>query len=33
MDQEKLIVIPSHDDTLLQELVAKQLVGEPLMLR
>jgi glyoxylase-like metal-dependent hydrolase (beta-lactamase superfamily II) len=33
MDQEKLIVIPSHDDTLLQELAAKQLVGEPLMLR
>jgi glyoxylase-like metal-dependent hydrolase (beta-lactamase superfamily II) len=33
MDQEKLIVIPSHDDTLLLELAAKQLVGEPLMLR
>jgi glyoxylase-like metal-dependent hydrolase (beta-lactamase superfamily II) len=33
MDQEKLIVIPSHDDTPLQELAAKQLVGEPLMLR
>jgi glyoxylase-like metal-dependent hydrolase (beta-lactamase superfamily II) len=33
MDQEKLIVIPSHDDVLLQDLAAKQLVGEPLMLR
>jgi glyoxylase-like metal-dependent hydrolase (beta-lactamase superfamily II) len=33
MDQEKLIVIPSHDDTLLQDLAAKQLIGEPLMLR
>lgn len=33
MDQEKLIVIPSHDDTLLQDLAAKQLVGEPLTLR
>jgi glyoxylase-like metal-dependent hydrolase (beta-lactamase superfamily II) len=32
-DQEKLIVIPSHDDVLLQDLGAKQLVGEQLMLR
>ncbi len=33
MEQEKLIVIPSHDDVLLQDLGAKQLVGERLMLR
>jgi glyoxylase-like metal-dependent hydrolase (beta-lactamase superfamily II) len=33
MDQEKLVVIPSHDDVLLQDLAAKQLVGEQLMLR
>jgi glyoxylase-like metal-dependent hydrolase (beta-lactamase superfamily II) len=33
MDQEKLIVIPSHDDVLLQDLAARQLLGEPLMLR
>jgi len=33
MDQEKLIVIPSHDDALLQDLGAKQLLGEQLMLR
>jgi glyoxylase-like metal-dependent hydrolase (beta-lactamase superfamily II) len=33
MDAEKLVVIPSHDDTLLQDLGAKQLVGEQLMLR
>jgi hypothetical protein len=33
MDQEKLIVVPSHDDVLLQDLAAKQLLGEPLMLR
>jgi hypothetical protein len=33
MDQEKLIVIPSHDDALLQDLGAKQLVGAQLMLR
>ena len=33
MDQEKLIVIPSHDDTLLQDLATKQFIGEGLMLR
>ena len=33
MDQEKLIVIPSHDDKLLQDLAAKQIIGEQLMLR
>jgi glyoxylase-like metal-dependent hydrolase (beta-lactamase superfamily II) len=33
MDQEKLIVIPSHDDVLLRDLAAKQFVGEGLMLR
>ena len=33
MDQEKLIVIPSHDDTLLQDLAAKQVIGENSMLR
>jgi glyoxylase-like metal-dependent hydrolase (beta-lactamase superfamily II) len=33
MDEDKLVVIPSHDDTLLQELGAKQIVGEQLMLR
>ena len=33
MDQERLIVIPSHDDKLLQDLAAKQLIGEQLMLR
>jgi glyoxylase-like metal-dependent hydrolase (beta-lactamase superfamily II) len=33
MDQERLVVIPSHDDKLLQELSAKQLIGEQLMLR
>jgi glyoxylase-like metal-dependent hydrolase (beta-lactamase superfamily II) len=33
MDQEKLIVIPSHDDVLLQDLAAKQLLGDQLMLR
>jgi hypothetical protein len=33
LDQEKLIVIPSHDDALLQDLGAKHLVGEQLMLR
>jgi glyoxylase-like metal-dependent hydrolase (beta-lactamase superfamily II) len=32
MDQEKLIVIPSHDDVLFQDLAAKQLMGEPMML-
>jgi len=33
MDQEKLIVIPSHDDKLLQDLTAKQLIGDQLILR
>jgi hypothetical protein len=33
MDQEKVIVIPSHDDALLQDLAAKQLIGVRLMLR
>ncbi|HEV8615295.1 MAG TPA: MBL fold metallo-hydrolase [Methylomirabilota bacterium] len=33
MDQERLIVIPSHDDTLLQDLAAKQLLGDQLLLR
>jgi glyoxylase-like metal-dependent hydrolase (beta-lactamase superfamily II) len=33
MDQDRLVVIPSHDDKLLQELAAKQLIGERLMLR
>jgi glyoxylase-like metal-dependent hydrolase (beta-lactamase superfamily II) len=33
MDQDKLVVIPSHDDKLLQELAAKQFIGEQLMLR
>ncbi len=33
MDQERLIVIPSHDDKLLQDLAAKQLIGEQLLLR
>jgi glyoxylase-like metal-dependent hydrolase (beta-lactamase superfamily II) len=33
MDQEKLVVIPSHDDVLLQELAAKQFIGDGLMLR
>jgi hypothetical protein len=32
MDQERLIVIPSHDDRLLQELVEKQLIGGQLTL-
>jgi glyoxylase-like metal-dependent hydrolase (beta-lactamase superfamily II) len=30
MEQEKLLGIPSHDDTLLQDLAAKQLIGEGL---
>jgi glyoxylase-like metal-dependent hydrolase (beta-lactamase superfamily II) len=30
MEQEKLLVIPSHDDVLLQDLVAKRLIGEGL---
>jgi glyoxylase-like metal-dependent hydrolase (beta-lactamase superfamily II) len=33
MDEDKLVVIPGHDDTLLQDLGAKQIVGEQLMLR
>jgi glyoxylase-like metal-dependent hydrolase (beta-lactamase superfamily II) len=33
MDKEKLIVIPSHDDTLLQDLAAKQVIGDPFTLR
>jgi glyoxylase-like metal-dependent hydrolase (beta-lactamase superfamily II) len=31
MEQEKLIIIPSHDDRLLQELTAKQVISEPLL--
>jgi glyoxylase-like metal-dependent hydrolase (beta-lactamase superfamily II) len=30
MEQEKVVVIPSHDDILLQDLVAKQLIGDGL---
>jgi glyoxylase-like metal-dependent hydrolase (beta-lactamase superfamily II) len=30
MEQEKLLVIPSHDDVLLQDLAAKRLIGEGL---
>ena len=33
MDQERLIVIPSHDDKLLQELAAKQAIGENFIVR
>jgi glyoxylase-like metal-dependent hydrolase (beta-lactamase superfamily II) len=33
MDEQKLVVIPSHDDVLLQDLAARQLVGGQLMLR
>jgi hypothetical protein len=33
MDQDKLVVIPSHDDKLLQDLAAKQLIGGDLLLR
>ena len=33
MDHEKLIVIPSHDDKLLQDLTAKQLIGDQLISR
>jgi glyoxylase-like metal-dependent hydrolase (beta-lactamase superfamily II) len=33
MDQERLIVIPSHDDRLLQDLASKQIIGEQLTLR
>jgi hypothetical protein len=30
MEQEKLLVIPSHDDVLLQDLAAKRVIGEGL---
>ena len=30
MDHEGLIVIPSHDEVLLTDLTAKQLIGETL---
>jgi glyoxylase-like metal-dependent hydrolase (beta-lactamase superfamily II) len=33
MEREKLVVIPSHDDTLLQGLAAKHLIGENFTLR
>jgi glyoxylase-like metal-dependent hydrolase (beta-lactamase superfamily II) len=33
MEQENLIVIPSHDDKLLQDLAAKQVIGETFTLR
>jgi glyoxylase-like metal-dependent hydrolase (beta-lactamase superfamily II) len=33
MDKEGIIVIPSHDDRLLQSLVEKQLIGDELILR
>jgi glyoxylase-like metal-dependent hydrolase (beta-lactamase superfamily II) len=33
MEQQKLIVIPSHDDRLLQDLAAQQLIGESLTVR
>ena len=33
MEVDKLVVIPSHDDVLLQDLAARQLVGGQLMLR
>jgi len=33
MEQEKLLVIPSHDDVLLQDLAAKRLIGDGLALR
>jgi glyoxylase-like metal-dependent hydrolase (beta-lactamase superfamily II) len=33
MEHQKLIVIPSHDDRLLQDLAAQQLIGESLMMR
>jgi glyoxylase-like metal-dependent hydrolase (beta-lactamase superfamily II) len=33
LDKEGLTVIPSHDDVLLQDLAAKGLIGEQLMLR
>jgi hypothetical protein len=33
MDREGLIVIPSHDDILLKDLAARQLIGGELALR
>ena len=33
MDRDGLVVIPSHDDVLLQNLAARQIIGEQLMLR
>jgi hypothetical protein len=30
MEREKLLVIPSHDDVLLQDLAAKRMIGEGL---
>jgi glyoxylase-like metal-dependent hydrolase (beta-lactamase superfamily II) len=33
MEREKLIVIPSHDDTLLQDMAAKNVIGGNFMLR
>jgi hypothetical protein len=33
MDQDKLVVIPSHDDKLLQDLAGKQVIGGELLLR
>jgi glyoxylase-like metal-dependent hydrolase (beta-lactamase superfamily II) len=33
MDREKLLVIPSHDDQLLQDLAARQLIGAQLVQR
>ena len=33
MDREKLIVIPSHDDKLLQDLAANRVIGDQLSLR
>jgi glyoxylase-like metal-dependent hydrolase (beta-lactamase superfamily II) len=32
MDQDKLIIIPSHDDTLLQDLAARNVIGGELLL-
>jgi hypothetical protein len=31
MDREGLVVIPSHDDVLLQDLAAKQVIGDRLL--
>jgi hypothetical protein len=33
MEKDGLTVIPSHDDVLLQDLAAKRLIGDQLMLR